>query len=384
MSSQRPIALAGLSATEQVLLEGALFQSGGKQIPGACQVHDLQRAELVIANADDAVSVRMLQSMALSGRVLLIGASDAGTGWPVVSRPLRLHALLEAVRRALPSVPPVGAGAGEAAGLRVGGWRGRSPEAPAGFAATQPFSEAVKQGDFAATQQFAASRLPLPAATPVAVTHRDVPLGDVASFRRAEAVRPDRPGHAPRPPSADSEAGQEFAATQQFSSSVPSVAPSGWEQEEFAEAQDAGLPSPGPRSSEAMEVQGSEDQRSGDRILVVGHPGTAAGGLLRTLKSEGFEVDFASDEEITFRHLAEQPYGFVFLIEVSLGPRAIQLCDAIRNRPNASPQSLQIVIVASHRGLVSRIRAWFAGCSAWMAIPLEKAALLRYLQLPRE
>lgn len=381
MSRQRPIALAGLSATEQILLEGALFQPGSTQIPGACQVHDLLRAELVIANADDLVSVRMLQSLTLSGRVLLIGASDAGTGWPLVSRPLRLHAVLEAARRALPASHPAGPG-GSPSGLYAGSWRGPAREA-AGFAATQPFTDAVEPGDFEATRQFASSRLPSPPETaPPVLVPRDTPLGDAASFSRTPTVPHGTPAHPPLPPDLDPDDGEDFAATQQFSSSVPSVAPSGWEQEESVRGQDAGLQPPvrpeGHRSPEAGEVA-----VPADRILVVGHPGTAAGGLLRTLKSEGFPADFASGEELTFRQLAQQPYGFVFLIEVSLGPQAIQLCDAIRKRPNVSPQSLRIVIVASHRGLFSRIRAWFAGCSAWMAIPLEKAALLQYLQLHR-
>ena len=44
------------------------------------------------------------------------------------------------------------------------------------------------------------------------------------------------------------------------------------------------------------------------------------------------------------------------------------------------PADLRVLIVASHRGLLSRIRAQFAGCSAWLTIPLKQAALIQYLQ----
>ena len=48
-----PIALTALTPTEQVLLEGALFQSAGNQLPGAVLTRDLSQALLIIANADE-------------------------------------------------------------------------------------------------------------------------------------------------------------------------------------------------------------------------------------------------------------------------------------------------------------------------------------------
>lgn len=373
------------------MLEGALFQPGVNQIPGACQVHDLARAELIIANADDAVSVRALRSMTLSGRVLLLGASDAGTGWPVVSRPLRLHAVLEAARRML-APPPQAQQEEREPVARPGGWLRRHHAEPTGFAATQPFmpSDAAEGGDFVSTRQFAAPPTPQKSAP------------------QFTAKPPVAPAHRPE---RERETG--FAATQPFTGGVPSVAPSGWEQEQEQEDLDlrqavqaiaarakppvsveappaapvAVAPAvvvptqvPPPRADAVAEPAAVPASPAPvDRILVVGHSGTAADGLLRILKSAGFAVDFVPGERTALAHLAQQPYGFVFLIEVSLGPKVIALCQAVNANRGVSSQDMRLVIVASHRGLWSRMRAWFAGCNDWMAIPLHKKALVQYL-----
>ena len=98
MVSTRPIALFGLSPTERVLLSEALFPEGGSPIPGAVQVDSPLDAWLVIADARNADALRTLQHDAPQAKVLLLGTSDAGTGWPVIARPLRLHAVIEAAK----------------------------------------------------------------------------------------------------------------------------------------------------------------------------------------------------------------------------------------------------------------------------------------------
>ena len=399
MSSQRPIALVGFSSTEQILLEGVLFQPGVNQIPGAFQEHDLARAELIIASADDAVAVRALQARALPGRVLLIGATDAGTGWPVVARPLRLHPVLEAVRRLLPA-PASG-------GLR------RPQEATSGFAATQPFVplSATGMAGFEPTRQFEQSDFPTPfeATRPFARPHGLPQAGGASpgvpvpsrSTPQFEDTQPFDPAH---------EGQSAFKPTKPFDRATSSVVPPEWAQEvaaragrtmqrqpEVAAPQDhaaesaavappvvsaaPGMPaSPSTGESEVpSDFAAVMEPAVEDRIMVVGHSGVAASGLLKIFQSAGFPVDFAPDRQTVFRYLALRPYRFVFLIEVSLGPEAIALCRAIQDNRGVSPEDPKLVIVASHRGLLSRVRAWFAGCNAWMAIPLNRMALLQYL-----
>jgi hypothetical protein len=387
MSRPRPIALTGLSPTEQILLEGALFKPSSNQLPGALQVHDLAQAELIIANADDPAVVRELQTRALPAHVLLLGASDAGTGWPVVARPLRLHAVLEAARRALAPPPDPDDEDDTDVPARTTGWRRRFKEEPPNFMATQPFMAvelpAAKSG-FESTRQFAPS----------------------APGSLYETTQPFVPAGRDR---------KDFQATQQFSarempSGVPSVVPSDWgaEVNEWEKGQAAAgsraadkgprattpsappaasTPAPSMAAAPAAVTPATptpaNSSAPGGRILIIGQPGTAADGLLKILQSAGFVADFASGGEAAFHVMAKKPYHFVFLIEVSLGPEALVLCRSMPERRGASPSSLRVVIVASHRSLVARIRAWFAGCHAWMAIPLGKNELLDYLRKNR-
>lgn len=363
MSRPRPIALAGLSPTEQLLIEGVLFQPAGNQIPGAFMVQDMAQAELIIASADDAAAVRTLRTRALPGRVLLVGASDLGTGWPVVARPMRLHAVMEAARRMLASPRGASAAADEARPVASPGSRSRRLDsAPPGFDATQPAGllDAVDTAGFETTH---------PAGMPF------------------ENTWPLASGHG---------ASDDMASAQQFSHSVPSVVPSGWEDEvaEWEEVQAAraagSLPAPAaatpaPRAPTDHPAGGGTDAgpaspEAGARILIVGQPGAAADGLIKTLHSDGFQADFAEGGDAALQFLAQRPYGFVILIEVSLGPAAIPLCRTIRGHRGVSSAEQRIVIVASHNELPSRIRAWLAGCHAWMPIPLNQVVLVEFLK----
>ncbi len=399
MSRSCSIALTGLSPTERVLIEGALFPPSGSPISGVFLEHDLAQAQLIIASADDSAAVAALKARDLPARVLLLGSSDRGTGWPVVSRPLRLHAVLEAIRRLL--------GPSAAAPIRevepkpapaVRGWAQRFASGPAGFADTQPFLPQDLDGadDFGVTRQL------------------DSPAEDFGATRQLETAH-STAGFPTLPPGlpgtgTDKDA---FQSTQQFSHSVPSVAPSDWESEvaEWERTQtvktaitrplapltppdpgDAGVPvqpdPPPPRTGAEASSPPEPGAKAAvaapdateDRILVVGLPGNAANGLIKTLRHSGFTVDFAEGAQAALDLMGQRPFRFVILIEVSLGPQAIPLCRTLQEARGLSPADMRVLIVASHRGLLSRIRAQFAGCSAWLTIPLKQAALIQYLQ----
>lgn len=357
------IALAGLSPTERVLIEGALFPPSGSPIPGAYLERDLAQAQLIIASADDLAALAALKVRALPGRVLLLGSSDRGTGWPVVLRPLRIHGLLEAIRRLLdPNRGAVDREVEPKAEAAERGWPGKFAAATSGFADTQPFMD------------------------------QDLPdAQDWLATRQLETAHPAPRGR-----------DDEFQVTQQFSHSVPSVAPSDWEAEiaeweQIQAARAAGAvqeallqssrpatpaqPEPPVPGNGADPSPATAPVAAGDRILVVGLPGNAPSGLVGILQQAGFAVDFAAGAQAAFDLMGQRPFQFVILIEVSLGPQAISLCRTLQGARGLSPADLKVVIVASHRGLLARLRAQFAGCNAWLTIPLKQAALIQYLRL---
>lgn len=389
MSHRCAIVLAGLPPIERSLIEGALAQTASALIPGAFIESDPARADLIIANADDPGTLDDIRSRTLSGRVVLLGSSDRGTGWPLVSRPLRLQALIEAARRQLAAQPqfnpsPGSKDARDAEDDR--GWfRGFGRQHPV-FSDTQPFAPEVEDG-FALTRQFEPSHPPppkpvnMPPATPV-------------------------PARAPDPVVDD------FQTTRQFSPSVPSVAPSDWEQEvaewesarsarpasaaaapAVAPAPDAPVAqaelSPAPTPVSESDSVGNAPETVPlvaaeiDRILLVGLPGPAPEGLIRLLEAQGFPVDFATSPQAMVERLARNVYQYVVLIEVSLGSQVIRLCRHVRRHPGRSSPNVRLLIVASHNGLLDRARAWFAGCHEWLTIPLDQGRLLGYLDTHR-
>lgn len=100
MSTSFPIALLGFSAFERATFE-SFFRLAGRRQTAYQIVDDAQQAVLLIGNADDAAVMRRLAGKRDEQRVLLIGASDGGTGWPLQPRPIRLMGVLSAVDEVL-------------------------------------------------------------------------------------------------------------------------------------------------------------------------------------------------------------------------------------------------------------------------------------------
>jgi CheY-like chemotaxis protein len=277
------IALAGLPLAEKTLIEALLLLGFNRQ-PAFAVVQDPARAALIIANADDELLLRMLQEWSSRPPVLLVGSSDAGTGWPRVERPLQLATLVEAVRRlggpALQAPAP-------------GAWVDELPAASEPWDAADPASDETEP-----VPLHGADTLPVPLA------ETDQPAGAL-------------------PPAA-----------------LPAI---------------------------------------GQRILLVGPPGPAVGELLTTLMGYGYPADFADGPEAALRRLGQEAYRWVFLID-GVGLDASTLCRRIRAQCGATPAGPLLVIVSSRRSPFSRFSAHRAGCDAYLPVPLNREALLAYLQ----
>jgi two-component system cell cycle response regulator len=100
MSTSFPIALLGFSAFERATFE-SFFRLAGRRQTAYQIVDDAQQAVLLVANADDPAVMRQLAGKRDEQRVLLIGASDGGTGWPLQPKPIRLMGVLSAVDEVL-------------------------------------------------------------------------------------------------------------------------------------------------------------------------------------------------------------------------------------------------------------------------------------------
>ena len=408
MTTSRPIALSGLPSTEQVLLEGALFPVGGGAVPGIHQVHDVTQAQLILADGDDAQAVSALQARSLPAKVLLLGSSPQGADWPFVTRPLRLHAVLEAVRRQLGPLHPPGTESFQVED------DANSTLPDHAFAATQPFippspdvaGDSGLMGLGRLGQYDATQPMPRYEATQPLGAVREIAAG---SSPRQIPPHPHVPFEATRPFTGSHDGN--YHPAQQLDLEVPSVAPSAWESDwesevaEWEARQNANrqgakhvphsvfetlTPSTPPAATVPPSVQlppssravpvTAPTQSASNRVLIVSQPGPASTGLLKILQFAGYPADLAPDRELAFHYLGQQAYRFVFLVEITLGTEVFDLCSAIRRDPGAAIKPPYVVIGSFRRSISTRMRAWLVGCHTWMTVPLNKTMLLEYLE----
>jgi CheY-like chemotaxis protein len=100
MSTPHPIALIGFSELEHSTFE-SLFCLAARRPPGYQIVADVSAATLILANADDVAVMAALRDHPPLAKVLLIGRSDGGTGWPRQPRPIKLMSVLTAMDQLL-------------------------------------------------------------------------------------------------------------------------------------------------------------------------------------------------------------------------------------------------------------------------------------------
>lgn len=429
MTHHRRLALLGLPPSDRHLIETLLL--GSAKESGYVVVHELEEADLIICNADDGQVVRKLQLRNLNAPVLLIGERDAGSGWPVLPRPLSSQALVAAmstlavapVRPApLPGIPVP---APAATGVPVASWR---PPAAA-FQSTQPFSEA----DFPSTRQvpLSATRMPAPtrpdlappvpaagvsAASPAANRAPAVAPGFQATvpFAALETTPGDTPEQRshqatvrvaarPAPPGNTDSLAQDVlmwrdgpAATK---AATKPVVPAKAEKTDTAFAGPASR-SPGGASlspasggdsywtsslaSDSLDHPTRPQALGGEpsaSILLVGGPRLAGGSLIKALRGFGHRVDHAPDGGGALSRLAARDYDFVFLDHAALGISTLSLCRTLlRRAASDSKLKLHVVVIAGQGSWLQHLLARSAGCDAWMIKPLVKKRLQNYLR----
>ncbi|MDP3138852.1 MAG: response regulator [Burkholderiaceae bacterium] len=104
MTTPHSIALLGFTPFERSTFE-SFFRLAARRQPGYQLVEDTAASALIVANADSAAVMRELTARKPTQHVLLIGASDAGTGWTLLSRPIKLMGVLTAIDQMLSPRP---------------------------------------------------------------------------------------------------------------------------------------------------------------------------------------------------------------------------------------------------------------------------------------
>ena len=107
--------------------------------------------------------------------------------------------------------------------------------------------------------------------------------------------------------------------------------------------------------------------------------------LERQLQALGLRTDTAPHSQRALELMASKRYDVVFL-EVDLGPHSeldgLALCQQIKRqlRPPNPAAAPMVVMVSAHASATDRVRGSFAGCDAYLALPLDDEALRRSLR----
>jgi len=368
--STSQLALMGFPPYERAMLE-ALLRDPQRPGAGYAIVAGPAAAHAILANADDAPTVRALWAAGPEARVLLIGQSDAGTGWPCQHRPVQSAALLAALARLLDGAgqPVVQTAAYaqtqpfEHAAMTVPSFRSE-------FAATQPFSasainDAADASGFATTQPFTPLNglppAPARAAAPALAQRAAIDEQSIEQWRASRRARQaTEPAERPAPPAEPTAALQPAAQPALVLQAAT-----------FQNSSDFLLGMAGKAADELPPVQPR------DEVLVIDEGDVSRRALQRHLHRHGFRADLVRGVEEALQQLALRPYRFVLLNDFTGHLDALQACRAIRQRKAAARPVL--VLLSSRGGAFDKLRAKLAGCDAYLVKPLNEAELLRVL-----
>lgn len=96
MTAAYSVALVGFTQSESATFE-SFFRLAARRLPSYLVQDEVMDAQLLIVNADNRQAVNLVHYAELPGRVLLLGNSDGGTGWPLQRKPVKLVGVLAAL-----------------------------------------------------------------------------------------------------------------------------------------------------------------------------------------------------------------------------------------------------------------------------------------------
>ena len=96
MGGSYTVALVGFAQNESSTFE-SFFRLAARRPPGYLVQDEVMDAQILIVNADNTQALHLVRYAELPGKVLLLGNSDGGTGWPLQRKPVKLVSVLAAL-----------------------------------------------------------------------------------------------------------------------------------------------------------------------------------------------------------------------------------------------------------------------------------------------
>lgn len=325
----------GFSAFEKSTIE-TFFRLAARRAPFWSVTPLLDDATVVLVNAATRPEYEVhARRMRHAHRAVIVGASNFGTGWPVIPRPLKLTALLTSL-----GVFVDGDGTGSApvaaAPPRESRPQARIQSSAAGYSSgfIPLHSPESISAPVIAIRAISALR-PVSALPEAAAVPRPVAPPAVAPIARP-AVRPIEPRAAER-------------SVEHSTSTFGSQATQ--------------------RSHAVSAVIAARN------VLIVDDSDVALKFMQSRLRHFGYEAKLARSGEEALAMTASDDFQFVFLDVMMAGLDGYQTCRAIKQN-KAKRQTIPVVVMLTSRGgTIDKIRGSMSGCDAYLTKPLNEQQL---------
>lgn len=356
MSGAFSVALVGFAESESATFE-SFFRLAARR-PPAYEVQDeVLDAQVLVVNADNAQAIHLVRHAQLQGKVLLIGHSDAGTGWPLQRKPVKLVGVLAALDELVGARKP----AAPAHRPPVTPQQGADP----GFAATQPYVSSQlpltpsprkrrsPQSEFPPTRPM---RRPVAAVSKPPVVPPAHPAPVVPRRREAERTPLAQPGVM---------GVTDFGGLEALPVQTPPVLT-----ERAASRKSHSRPAQD--TAEAPPVQ------RGDVLLVA--ESLVEGRILhKRFKRYGLNIDWSREAPQALALLKAHPYRLVAIDRLKGEPDAYSVCRMAKQRKLPNGNAPVVMMFAPTAGSMDRIKAGLAGCDAYLSRSVGEAEFYKVL-----
>lgn len=369
MGGAYTVALVGFAENESATFE-SFFRLAARRPPAYHVQDEVMDAQILIVNADNLQALHLVQYAELPGKVLLVGNSDGGTGWPLQRKPIKLVAVLAELDKLVGVAPKPAAAAARPANAE-------RPTAPArdttdGFAATEPYSSA---------------QVPLPPATPMVPAQRRRPSDTEFPATRpmvrstVAPLQPAPPVRMPPVPARPAVRADDAAARRL---NERAARPGVMRLTDFGGLDD--LPAPAsqpprprsPRSINQTPKAAAPVVQRGDMLLV--SESLVEGRILhKRFKKYGLTIDWSREGSQALVMLKAHPYRLVAIDRLNGEPDAYQVCRSAKQCKQPNGQPPVVVMFAPTAGSMDRIKAGLAGSDAYLSRSVAEAEFYKVL-----
>lgn len=371
MGGAYTLALVGFAENESATFE-SFFRLAARR-PPAYQVQDeVMDAQILLVNADNMQALHLVQYAELAGKVLLVGNSDGGTGWPLQRKPVKLVSVLAALDtlvgvapKAVTSAPPASARVSAVAHQPVSPRQG----ADRGFAATEPLESSQIPMVPAVVPRRRTSDTEFPVTRPMVRSMMSTPQASVPATAVPMPARPTVPSaamsaRAARPGVMGL---TDFGGLEV----VPAPAP------RAPVSRAPATRAPRATNSTAAAAPAPVVQR-GDMLLVA--ESLVEGRILhKRFKKYGLSIDWSREASQALVMIKAHPYRLVAIDRLNGEPDAYQVCRNAKQRKLPNGQPPVVVMFAPSAGSMDRIKAGLAGSDAYLSRSVAEAEFYKVL-----